>query len=72
MDNYHIAQAGTGFQVTEALPDGRQRSVGGFSTADEAGAWLDSFLILMGLIDFMPGRDGHEWASCISGRPDWV
>ena len=66
MDNYHIAPIGTGFQVIEALPDGNHRSVGGFSTADEASAWLDSFLILMGLIDFMPRKDCHERASCVA------
>jgi hypothetical protein len=56
MDNYHIAPAGTGFQVIEDLSDGRHSFVGGFSTVGEASRWLDSFLVLMGLIDCMSGK----------------
>jgi hypothetical protein len=56
MDNYHIASAGNGFQVVEELPDGHKSFVDGFSTEDDARGWLDSFLILLGLIDCMSRR----------------
>jgi hypothetical protein len=56
MDNYHIVATGNGFQIIEALPDGRLSTLEGFSTEDDARGWLDSFLILLGLIDCMSGR----------------
>jgi hypothetical protein len=56
MDNYQIVPAGTGFQVVEELPDGRTSSIGGFPTENDARGWLDSFLVLLGLIDCMSGR----------------
>jgi hypothetical protein len=55
MDNYRIAPTGNGFQVVEELPDGRKSFVDGFPTEDDARGWLDSFLILLGLIDCMAG-----------------
>jgi hypothetical protein len=60
MDNYHIVPAGSGFQIIEALPDGRLSSVEGFSTEDDARGWLDSFSILLGLIDCMSGRGSRS------------
>ena len=51
MDNYQIVPIENGFQVVEALPDGRTSAVDGFSTEDDARRWLDSFLLLLGLID---------------------
>jgi hypothetical protein len=53
MDNYHIASVGTEFQVVEDLPNGGRSFVDGFSTRDDAQGWLDSFHILIGLIDCM-------------------
>jgi hypothetical protein len=54
MDNYHITSMGGAFQVVETLPDGRHSTVGGFPTKPDAQRWLDSFLLLLGLIDFLP------------------
>jgi hypothetical protein len=51
MEHYHIAPLGPGFQVVEDLPDGRQSSVEGFSTEADAKGWLDSFLVLIALVD---------------------
>jgi hypothetical protein len=51
MDN----PTGDGFQIIEALPDGRLSTLEGFSTENDARGWLDSFLILLGLIDCMSG-----------------
>ncbi|MGA3003816.1 MAG: hypothetical protein ABSE20_19030 [Acetobacteraceae bacterium] len=55
MENYHIVPTSNGFQIIEALPDGRLNTLEGFSTEDDARGWLDSFLILLGLIDCMSG-----------------
>jgi hypothetical protein len=59
MDNYQIVPIENGFQVVEALPDGRTSAVDGFSTEDDARRWLDSFLLLLGLIDCMSGKALH-------------
>ena len=57
MDNYHVILAGMGgFQVVEDLSDGRHRFVDGFPPQAEAIEWLDSFLVLIGLIDCMAGK----------------
>ena len=56
MDNYTIASTGNRFRVVETLPDGRNSTVDGFSTEDEARRWLDSFMILTGLLDCIAGR----------------
>jgi hypothetical protein len=56
MDNYRVAPTGNGFQVVEELPDGRKSFMDGFPTEDDARGWLNSFLILLGLIDRMSGR----------------
>jgi hypothetical protein len=53
---YRIAPVETGFQVVEDLPDGRDSRVGGFSTEADARTWLDSFLVLMKLLDCMAGQ----------------
>jgi hypothetical protein len=51
MDNYHVIPAGMGrFQIVENLSDGRHSFVDGFPTQAEAIEWLDSFLVLIGLI----------------------
>jgi hypothetical protein len=54
MNNYRIAPAEHDFQVIESLPDGGKRVMGGFPTEADARGWLDSFMILIGLIDCMP------------------
>ena len=54
MENYYIAPAGNGFQIVETVPDGRNRTVDGFSTEADARGWLDSFMVLLGLIECMP------------------
>jgi hypothetical protein len=56
MDHYHVAPVGTGFQVVENLPDGRHSFVGGFSTENDARGWLNSFQIMVGLIDCLAGE----------------
>jgi hypothetical protein len=56
MENFQIAPAGNGFQVIEALPDGRQYRMDGFPSEDDARGWLDTLLILLGLIDGMSGK----------------
>jgi hypothetical protein len=56
MDNYHIAPTGNGFQVVETRPDGRNSTVDGFPTEAAARGWLDSFMILVGLMDCMGGK----------------
>jgi hypothetical protein len=53
MDNCRVIPVGGGFQVVEELPDGHTSSVDGFRTEDDARGWLDSFQILIGLIDCM-------------------
>jgi hypothetical protein len=55
MDNYHIAPADNGFQVVEELPDGRKSFVDGFSTENDARGWLETFMILPGLVDCTSG-----------------
>ncbi len=56
MGNYHIAPAGNGYQVIEDLPGDRHSFVGGFPTETDAQGWLDSFLVLICLIDCMSGK----------------
>ena len=51
MDKYQITPAATGFQIVEVRPDGRDSRVYGFQTVADAEGWLDSFLLLLGLID---------------------
>jgi hypothetical protein len=58
MDIYTIVPVGGGYQVVEELPDGRTSSVDGFPTEDDARGWLDSFLILLGLVECMSGNRG--------------
>jgi hypothetical protein len=53
MGNYQIVPIGNMFRVIEEGPDGRESSVDGFTTEDDARGWLDSFLILLGLIECM-------------------
>jgi hypothetical protein len=55
MEHYHIAPIGSGFQVVEDLPDGRHSTVTGFSTEAAAKVWLDSFLVLLALVECMAG-----------------
>jgi hypothetical protein len=55
MDHYHIAPSGQGFQVVEDLPDGRHNRVEGFSTEADAKGWLDSFLVLIALVECIAG-----------------
>jgi hypothetical protein len=57
MENYRVVPAQNGFQVIETRADGCRSSVGGFSTEAEAKGWLDSFTLLIGLIDCMAGTD---------------
>jgi hypothetical protein len=59
MDNYQITPVGTGFQVVEDRPDGRHSFVDGFLTENDARGWLDSFLVLIGLLDCMAGKPTH-------------
>jgi hypothetical protein len=56
MDNCKIVPVGGRYQVVEKQPDGRTYSVKGFPTEDDARGWLDSLLVLLGLIDCMSGR----------------
>jgi hypothetical protein len=53
MENYQIIPDLVGFQVVEFMPDGRHSAVSGFPTVVDARQWLDSFLVLLGLISFM-------------------
>ena len=53
MDSYHVAPAGNGFQVVENLPDGRVSTVGGFPILADAQEWLESFVLLLGLVNCM-------------------
>jgi len=56
MAKYRIVSEGSEFQVVENLPDGRSDIVGGFRSEADAESWLDSFLVLLGLIDCIGGR----------------
>jgi hypothetical protein len=60
MENYRIVPAENGFQVVELLPDGRDSAVDGFSTEADARGWLDSFMVLIGLIDCMSGQTSRN------------
>lgn len=61
MDNYHIAPFGRGFQVVESLADGRHSTVGGFPTKDAAQGWLDSFILMLGLVNCLAGEPSRDY-----------
>jgi hypothetical protein len=56
MDNFKIVPVGGKYQVVEEQPDGRTCRAKGFPAEDDARGWLDSLLVLLGLIDCMSGR----------------
>jgi hypothetical protein len=60
MENYQIIPDTVGFQVVEFMPDGRHSAVSGFPTVAEARQWLDSFLLLLGLLNCMSGPSTHD------------
>jgi hypothetical protein len=55
MKDYQVIPDTIGFQVVEFMPDGRHSAVTGFTTAAKARQWLDSFLLLCGLVSCMSG-----------------
>ncbi len=60
MEQYHIAPVGNEFHVVEMRPDGRNSTVGGFSTEAAAKGWLDSFMVLIGLMDCLAGSSTRD------------
>ena len=60
MKNYQIIPDTVGFQVVEFMPDGQHSAVSGFPNVAEAQQWLDSFLLLLGLVSCMSGRSSAE------------
>jgi hypothetical protein len=48
-----LAPLGPGFQVVEDLFDGSLSSVEGFSTEADAKGWLDGFLVLIALVEYI-------------------
>jgi hypothetical protein len=56
MDNFKIVPTGSGFQVVQELPDGRESFQDDFATADDASDWLVDLLTLLGIIDCMSGK----------------
>jgi hypothetical protein len=60
MAKYRIVSEGSEFQVVENLPDGRSDIIGGFRSEADAESWLDSFLVLLGLIDCIGGHQRKQ------------
>jgi len=67
MGKYRIVSTANGYQVVETYPGGVRSAAHLFSTEDDARVWLDTFKILIGLLECMAGQS----VSVHDDVPEW-